>query len=366
MIGLGLVGAGRMGLSHLAIAGAHPSIEIVAVCESAGPVLSALRSYKSYPCLKSYERLLELDGLNAVLVATPTSSHEPMVRAALDKGLHVFVEKPFCLDPDDGADLADLAEAKGLVNQVGYHNRFVATFREAKRLLEIGVLGEIHHIQGEAYGQVVTRPQTGTWRFKNAKEGGCLLDYASHVIDLMNFFLGPPRGVSGTVLQSIYSKAVDDAVYATFVYEGGCTGQISVNWSDRTYRKMSTRVTLSGRGGKLVADRQELRVYLAEARPDLGFEQGWNLRNITELTEPVWYYLRGEEYSAQIDYFVSAIEQERQDNVSSFRHALECDRVMNKLRRNAEGLDTDSSEGPAEKPRPAREHGRRFRLFSSR
>ena len=89
MIGLGLVGAGRMGLSHLAIAGAHPSIEIVAVCESAGPVLSALRSYKTYHCLKSYERLLELDGLDAVLIATPTSSHEPMVRAALEKGLHL-------------------------------------------------------------------------------------------------------------------------------------------------------------------------------------------------------------------------------------------------------------------------------------
>ena len=159
---------------------------------------------------------------------------------------------------------------------------------------------------------------------------------------------------------------MDDAVYSSFFYEDGCTGQISVNWSDRTYRKMSTKVALSGKDGKLVVDRQELRVYLSEARPDLGLEHGWNLRNITELTKPVWYYLRGEEYSAQIDYFVSAIEQERQDNISSFRHALDCDRVIDKLRRNAQGLDAESSHGPAALPRPARQRGQRFRLFSSR
>lgn len=357
MVGLGLVGAGRMGLSHLAIAGAHPSVEIIGVCESAGPVLAALRSYRTYHCVKSFDSLLDLEGLEAVVIATPTSSHGPMVRSALEAGLHVFVEKPFCLDPNDGAELVELAEARGLVNQVGYHNRFVATFREAKRLIETRALGDIYHIHGEAYGPVVTRLQTGTWRFRNAKEGGCLLDYAAHVIDLMNFLLRPPSAVSGTVLQGIYSKAVEDAVYASFFYDRTCTGQISVNWSDRTYRKMSTRVTVYAKGGKLVADRQELKIYLTEARPDLSLEQGWNIRYITELAKPVWYYLRGEEYSAQIDYFITAINQRRHANINSFRHAIECDRVMAMLRRNAELLDVERSDLPVSAARPPPRRG---------
>jgi len=335
-----------MGISHLSIAGAHPSVEIAAVCENAGPVISALRSYKTYHCLKSYERLLALDGLDAVLIATPTSSHGPMVRSALEANLHVFVEKPFCLDPEDGADLVALAESKGLINQVGYHNRFVATFQEAKRLIEAGALSDIYHIHGEAYGQVVTQSKSGSWRFKSTKEGGCLLDYASHVIDLMNFLLGPPSNVSGTVLQSIFSESVEDAVYSSFFYDGGRTGRISVNWSDRTYRKMSTKVSVLAKNAKMVVDRQELKIYLAEARPDLGLEQGWNTRNITALTKPVWFYLRGEEYSAQIDYFASAIKEKNQNNINSFRNALECDRVIAKLRQNGRQSDAEPSGDP--------------------
>jgi hypothetical protein len=80
----------------------------------------------------------------------------------------------------------------------------------------------------------------------------------------------------------------------------------------------------------------------------------------------VWYYLRGEEYSAQIDYFVSAIEKQSRDNISSFRHALECDRVIDKLRRNAEGLNPEPSDDPLMTPRSARPRGQRFWWFPNR
>jgi predicted dehydrogenase len=350
MIQLGIVGLGRMGLSHLAIAGAHPSIEIAGVCDGLSPAMLALRSYKSYPCKGSFEELIKGGTLHAVLIATPTSTHAPIVRKALEAGLHVFVEKPFCLDVAEGEALATLAEEKGLVNQVGYHNRFIGTFREARRLIEQGVLGDVYHLFGEAYGQVVIRRQSSSWRLKNSQEGGCLLDYASHVIDLMNFLVGPPIGVSGTVIRSVWSEAVDDAVYATFFYEGRRSAQISVNWSDEAYRKMSTKVTVLGSGGKLIVDRQEMRIFLREPRPDFKLQQGWNIHYITELTQPVWYYLRGEEYSAQIDHFVTTIEEERTTTINSFRSALETDRVIARLRRDASepgaGLGDDVLSAP--------------------
>jgi predicted dehydrogenase len=351
-----------MGLSHLAITGAHPSVHLAGVCDSSGPILSALRSYKSYPCLTDYRDLFRLEGLQAVLIATPTSAHETIVRAALEVGLHVFVEKPFCLDPAEGEALASLAERKGLVNQVGYHNRFVGTFRESRRLIEQGAIGEVCHVLGEAYGQVVIRKQAQSWRFTDSREGGCLLDYASHVIDLMNFLVGPPSGVSGTVLQKIFSSAVEDAVYATFVYDGGRSGQIAVNWSDATYRKMSTKVTVVGSAGKLSADRQELKVHVSAARPDLDLEPGWNIRYITELTEPVWYYLRGEEYSAQLDWFFRAIQQGRTDNVNSFRNAVDTDKVIARLRQDAARPGAGMADVVAALPTPpARPWWRRVR-----
>ena len=89
---------------------------------------------------------------------------------------------------------------------------------------------------------------------------------------------------------------------STLYFDGGKTAQLSVNWSDESYRKMTTRITIWGTAGRIFADRQECQVYLRDTAtiPD-GYEQGWNVRYTTELTEPVWFYLRGEEYSAQID-----------------------------------------------------------------
>lgn len=317
--------------------------------------MSALKTYTPFPQIADYRKAIADGGADAIIVATPTGTHVPIAEIAIAKGQHVFVEKPFCLDPEGGEAVAEQADSKGLFNQVGYHNRFVGTFSEARRLL-LGekALGRIHHVHGEAYGQVVIRPQSSSWRFSNKEEGGCLLDYASHVIDLMNFLVGPASAVSGSVLQNIYSKAVDDAVYATLHYPSGHSGQISVNWSDESYRKMSTRIVVQGDQGKIIVDRQELRVHMRSARPDLGLQQGWNIRYITELTDPVGYYLRGEEYSAQIDDFITGIENGAKSSVSSFRTALETDRLVAMVREDASGSALSK---PLSRPDDAAKHG---------
>ena len=108
--------------------------------------------------------------------------------------------------------------------------------------------------------------------------------------------------MGGTVLPTVFSADTDDAAFSTLYFDGGKTGQLSVYWSDESYRKMTTRVNIWGTAGRIFADRQECQVYLRDTAtiPD-GYEQGWNVRYTTELTEPVWFYLRGEEYSAQVE-----------------------------------------------------------------
>jgi predicted dehydrogenase len=233
------------------------------------------------------------------------------------------------LKADESKLLAEMAQKKGCVNQVGYHNRFIGTFIEAKRLLKAGALGEIYHISGSAFGPVVIRPKSGgTWRSKKAEGGGCLHDYSSHVVDLMAFLVGPPKDVLGARLQSIFSKDVEDAVYATFSYGNNLSGQLETNWSDDSHRKMSTTVTIYGTNGKLTADRQEIKVYLRDAANVPGYAEGWTTRYITELQKPVSFYLRGEEYSAQIDAFVDAIKNPKLPHENSFASAYETDRTI--------------------------------------
>lgn len=332
MIRTAMVGLGKMGLSHLAILRAHPGLEIVAGCDATTYLTDILTKYSGLKCYDDFDLMLEQERLDALVVATPSKLHAPMVEKALERGLHVFCEKPFVLDLADGERLVALAESKGLVNQVGYHYRFVGAFKEAARLVRAGALGTVHHVRAEAFGPVVLQPKGGTWRSAKSEGGGALYDYACHAIDLVNFVFGTPAAVDGVVRRGVFSQDVEDEIYCTLRYADGASGQLSVNWSDESFRKMSTKISVWGTNGRITADRQECQIYLREphaALPDAG--KGWTIRYTTDLTEKVWYYLRGEEYSAQIDYFAQSIAGTRLDGENTFRSALEADRVVSMI-----------------------------------
>lgn len=361
MIRVGVVGLGKMGLSHYALLNAHPDVEVAAICDSSGYVLGVLRKQTGVETHTDYANMLADAELDAVVVATPSSTHVAMVRAALERGVHVFCEKPMTLSGADADLLAGLAAGRGLVTQVGYHNRFVGAFREVKRLLDAGAIGEPTVLLGEAYGPVVLKPRGRTWRSRKSQGGGCLFDYAAHVIDLLHWFAGEPVGVGGTVLPRVFSADTDDAALATLYFEGGRSGQIAVNWSDESYRKMTTRIAIRGTAGRIFADRQECQAYLRDGAtiPD-GYRSGWNVRYTTDVTEPVWFYLRGEEYSAQLEEFVRRVEGRVVDGENDFASAAVTDRTIEMLARDAASEPSTRLGGADVVPLPARR--RRWRL----
>jgi predicted dehydrogenase len=327
-----MVGLGKMGLSHLAILRAHPGLELVAGCDPTTYLTDILAKYSGLKCYSDFDRMLESERLDALVVATPSKLHAPMVEKALNRGLHLFCEKPFVLDVADGERLVALAEGKGLVNQVGYHYRFVGAFKEAARIVRAGAIGTVHHVRVEAFGPVVLRSKGGTWRSAKSEGGGALYDYACHAIDLVNFVVGTPATVDGVARRAIFSQDVDDEIYCTLHYADGASGQLSVNWSDESFRKMSTKVSVWGTHGRIAADRQECQIYLREPHAALpGADKGWTVRYTTDLTEEVWYYLRGEEYSAQIGYFAESIARRRLDGENTFRSALDADRIVSMI-----------------------------------
>ena len=101
---------------------------------------------------------------------------------------------------------------------------------------------------------------------------------------------------------------------------------------------MTTRVTMIGTNGRMFADRQECQVYLREPVPGLeGYGKGWTVKYTTELTEDRWFYLRGEEYSAQLDDFILAVKAGRDAAVENdFASATETDRTLAMIIENAE------------------------------
>jgi scyllo-inositol 2-dehydrogenase (NADP+) len=343
----------------LAILGAHPDVEVVGVCDSMGYLLDVLEKYTGMRTFSDATRLLD-EQPDAVLIATPSASHLSLVGAALEHGIHVFCEKPLTLTGDESTALADAATDAGAVTQVGYHNRFVGTFREVRRLLDLSAIGRVSHVLAEAYGPVVLRQKGDTWRSRKTAGGGALYDYAAHPLDLLCWYLGEPETVTGAVLGRDFSAETDDEVYGTLNYAAGASAQLSVNWSDESYRRMTTKITLWGERGKISADRQECEVYLRDtAEVPGGYRVGWNSRNTTTLTPPVWYYLRGEEYSAQIDHFVQSVAAAKAGvgAINDFASAAATDRTIERFTHEPE-----DEEHVLHIVAPARRDRRRFAM----
>ncbi len=325
-----LVGLGRMGITHFSILNNHPDMRFVGVCEKTGLIAKNLEKYTGVPVFKDAAKMYDKVKPDFVIIATPSSSHAVLTKEAVMRGIHVFVEKPFCLTPEDGEEIVEMLKDKNLVNQVGYVNRFNEVFVEVKQLLDSGLLGKTIYLKSEMYGPtVLKKPKESSWRADKRSGGGCLYEFASHAIDLVNYFLGSPQVVSGSILPKIYSSKVEDAVFTNFSYENGAHAIVNVNWSDESCRKPMNRIEIFGDNGKIVADKHEFKVYLRKG--GAGFEKGWTTRYITDFGRPVRFYVRGNEFTAQLDDFINCIEHGRMDTKCSFASALETDRIINQI-----------------------------------
>ena len=119
-------------------------------------------------------------------------------------------------------------------------------------------------------------------------------DYACHVVDLISFVYQAPVDVPYARLQQVFSGSVEDAVFAEFSCGDACLGYLETNWIDQSHRKMSTTITVYGSEGNAVVDRQEQRVFQAPGKGNAEYPDGWTIRYIPELQQPVAYCLRGE------------------------------------------------------------------------
>ena len=297
-----------MGITHYSIINAHPAVEVAAVVDTTPYVSSMLEKYLGVRTYKRYSKMMEREKVDAILVCTPPASNYEILLDAHRNGLHCFVEKPATLSASQAFELACMFEARGLVNQVGYVNRFNDVFVKVKDLLERQVVGEVLRVRTEMCARTVIHPESGSgWRSARDKGGGALYEMASHAVDLMNYFVGAPVAVAGSSLTRVFSQSVEDVVSSTFLYENGMVGSLYVNWSDASYRKAANKVEFFGKTGKLLADQHGLKVHLTVPNERLGFRAGWNSLSITDVFSSVPFFVRGIEFTAQLYHFVDCV-----------------------------------------------------------
>jgi myo-inositol 2-dehydrogenase/D-chiro-inositol 1-dehydrogenase len=141
MTGLALVGAGRMGSTHLRALQRSRRVQLRAICDPA-PAATALGAQAGVPVDERFDQTLQRDDIHAVLIAAPTPLHESLIGEALAAGKHVLCEKPLTFDPQSDQRLAAEADHRGLALHVGFWRRHAWPYREARRLLADGAIGE--------------------------------------------------------------------------------------------------------------------------------------------------------------------------------------------------------------------------------
>ena len=297
-----------MGITHYAIINSHPDVSMVSVAEPSPLVLTLMARYLSVATFKDYRQLFDQTHPDAILVCTPPNLHFEIIREAGRRGIHVFSEKPFTTKFAEASELARYFTDLGLINQVGYVNRFNDIFCKVKEYIAGGLIGKVIRFKSEMFCCTVTHRDEGSgWRATHECGGGAVYEMASHAIDLVNFLVGKPEKIVGSSLNHIYSKNVEDAVSTTLLYRNDVSGTLYINWSDTSYRKPVNKIEIFGEGGRILADQYSAKIFLNKPAESWSLHQGWNTIYVTDVFKPVPFYVRGNEFTRQLYHFVECI-----------------------------------------------------------
>ena len=230
---VGLIGCGAVPqTAHLPILSKMRGAKLVALCDNDGAKARSLAQRFGVPdVFTDIDDLLELEQLDAVIVATPNHLHEPHVLAALKAGAHVLCGRPLALTVR-GVEriLAAAAKADRFI-QVDNHNRFRADTQTLDRFLHGGELGKLTGIRTGAYHR---RRQLGDWRHRRAEAGGgAFMELGYPVLDLALWFADFPQPVrvSAQMERARGSGTVEDAMLVQLECAQGISFSFDVNWN---------------------------------------------------------------------------------------------------------------------------------------
>ena len=175
-----------MGAVHARTVAASPLIDVVAVADTDAAAAAAVAGEIGASPSTTTDHLRDFNGIDAWLIATPTTTHPALVRMALEAGLHVLCEKPLALDTADSNRLGAEAEAADRVLQVGFWRRFSPPWATAKHLIEQGAIGRPLMIR---LSQWDADPPPAEF-CDPVSSGGLAIDCGVHEIDLAEWFSG--------------------------------------------------------------------------------------------------------------------------------------------------------------------------------
>ncbi len=207
--------------------------------------------YPSVEITQNYRDIIEDPEIDAVIIATPVSTHYKIAAESLEAGKHVFCEKPLTQNVDDGVKLVDLADKMKKTLMVGHTFVYTAAVNKMKDLINGGDLGDVYYIS-------TSRVNLGLFQ----EDINVVWDLAPHDLSIMNYILDSrPLYVSATG-HSYIQPEIQDVAFVTLTYPGSILANLQVSWLNPNKIRKTTVV-----GSKKmlvyddVASLEKIRIY---------------------------------------------------------------------------------------------------------
>jgi UDP-2-acetamido-3-amino-2,3-dideoxy-glucuronate N-acetyltransferase len=248
------------------------------VCDTDEGVRASLReAFPRIPVFDEPMRMFE-EPLDGVIIASPAQTHATLSIAALERGKHVFVEKPMALSLADGLRMMSAAQRAGRQLFVGHLMLYHPAVRKLRALLAENVIGRLWHVRSRRLSLGKLRQHESVW-----------WSFAPHDVALALSIMGEePEGVTASQTGWL-SARLSDTAYADFRFSNGRSAHIEVNWLDP---RKSARLDVFGTNGVITFEdfrtQYRLTVSLGGARPDeQGVLRAWRGDTYEVPVEPV-------------------------------------------------------------------------------
>ena len=314
---VGIAGHGVVGSRRHLCFDKNPNTAVVAIADqrfAGGAPALAARTYSDYPSM------IAAEDLDIVVVCLTNDVAADATMKALEKGCHVFCEKPPGRSVEEIRKVREVEQAHPQLKlKYGFNHRYHESVLEAKRIIESGVYGKIINLRG-VYGksQIITFGQSDWRTHRKVAGGGVLLDQGIHMVDLMRLFAGDFTEVHSIVSNSFWGYDVEDNAYALMRTADGIVGMLNSTATSWRHR-FSLDITLERGAVMLGGILSGSKSYGAET---LAIIESDPERDNGDPKETLIRYNRDPSWQTEVDDFVAHVREDTPVDSGSSLDAL--------------------------------------------
>ena len=307
----GVIGLGKMGVMHAAMCAAAPGVDLAALMDMDPKLGGQVQSMGAdVPFFSSLDEMLNADlVLDGVIIATPQFTHREIGLACLERGLHVFSEKPLAHQLEEAKAMAEAARSHPEQRTaIGFMKGHYPLWLEAVRRLSEGWIGQPRRFRASVYLSQVLSPKKG-WTFTKEKAGGgVLINTGIHLVHYLHLLFGDAKRITAQA-RPMHSP-VEDTLTAILEFQSGVFGSYDTSWSVPGYQTEGSTVLIEADVGVMEITDDWLRIYHLTGKGEA--PKGWSRAHRSEFDHADFNLspdYGGEGYYNQIVDFANSIRK---------------------------------------------------------